>query len=141
MQNEENSPSINQLDIYDQLAENSWHLILDSIHKLRQEKKTLVEIAKILGVKNRSLISEWINGNREISRSSFANMIKYLDALGYSVHGCEVVKKTDFTKVNKEASTNIDSLKDEIKKLKKENNKLKEKLDTIKEISGKKKKK
>ncbi len=132
-----------QIDIYQQLAHKSWQIILSSINEMRENKKTLEEIAKILDVKNRSLISEWINGNRIPSTTAFVNIIKYLDLLGYKIDGTQIIKKSENnnpTSLQKDLDK-IEDLKDEIKKIKKENAKLKEKLEVIKDITSKKKKK
>ncbi len=138
--------SLSYDDMYNQLGEKAWEIILSSITSLRDNKYTLEEIAQKIDVKNRSLISEWLSGNRAPSRTAFVNIIKYLDLLDYSIQGTEIHKKEDLkegSKVykNNESEEKINELKDEIKKLKKENSKLKEKLEVIKEITGKKKKK
>ena len=50
---------------------------------MKAEGKTLQEIADAVGVKNRSLIGEWINGNREAANAPFSNLMSYLENLGF----------------------------------------------------------
>ena len=44
---------------------------------------SLQKIADMVGVGNRAVISEWINGNRKAENTSFANLMTYLERLGY----------------------------------------------------------
>ncbi len=118
------------------LAEKSWELILQSIQKLREDNRTLHEIATMLGVKNRALVSEWLSGKRELSRSGFANILNYLDVLGYAVYGDIILPKSDIPQGGSvDNGEEIEKLMEEIKRLKKENEKYKEKLEAIKDIS------
>lgn len=65
------------------VGQKAWAAILGRVRKLKAEGKTLQEIANIVGVSNRSLIGEWLNGNREAANAPFPNMMMYLENLGF----------------------------------------------------------
>lgn len=70
---------------WEKIAQAAWEAILHKIKALKEEeKKTLQEIADIMGVSNRSLVGEWLNGNRQAVNTSFANLMNYLERLGYN---------------------------------------------------------
>lgn len=71
-------------DKWEKTAQGAWEAILQKVKALKQEGRTLQEIAELVGVGNRALIGEWINGNREAVNASFANLMNYLERLGYS---------------------------------------------------------
>jgi len=62
----------------------AWDAILKKVKALKREGRTLQEIADLMGVGNRALVGEWINGNREAVNTSFSNLMNYLERLGYS---------------------------------------------------------
>lgn len=68
---------------WEQTANRAWAVILNEVRKLKASGKTLQEIADIVGVGNRSNISEWLNGNRAAANASFANLMNYLERLGF----------------------------------------------------------
>ncbi|MBZ2172165.1 helix-turn-helix transcriptional regulator [Nitratidesulfovibrio sp. SRB-5] len=72
------------MDKWNKVAQDAWQAVLAGVQALKREGKTLDEIARILGVKNRALIGEWLNKNREAANAPFPNMLRYLEALGYS---------------------------------------------------------
>lgn len=74
------------MNLYDDIAQKMWHTIIGDVTAMQEKGLTLQEIADRLGLKSRSLISEWIHGNRKAENTSFANMLKYISALGYSVY-------------------------------------------------------
>lgn len=65
------------------VGQKAWAAILGRVQALKAEGKTLQEIANIVGVSNRSLIGEWLNGNREAANAPFPNMMMYLENLGF----------------------------------------------------------
>lgn len=66
------------------IAKNAWEAILQKVRSLKDEGKTLQEIADIVGVGNRSNIGEWLKGNRAAENASFANLMLYLERLGFN---------------------------------------------------------
>ena len=62
-------------DKWEKTAQVAWEAILQKVKALKQEGRTLQEIAELVGVGNRALIGEWINGNREAVNASFANLM------------------------------------------------------------------
>lgn len=123
---------VNNKEFYDKLADEAWQSILSSVKDLKNKNHTFEEIAHTLNIKNRALVCEWVNGKREISRTAFANILYYLDILGYALHGNSIVKKTDITDTDKESNIYNDLL-EEMEALKKENKKLTAKLKELKE--------
>ncbi len=71
-------------DKWEKTAKDVWEAILAKVRALKEEGKTLQEIADLIGVGNRALVGEWINGNREAVNASFSNMMNYLERLGYN---------------------------------------------------------
>lgn len=68
---------------WDKAARMAWNAILEEVVRLyKKEAKTYQEIADIVGVGNRAVISEWIKGNRKAEKTSFANLMNYLERLG-----------------------------------------------------------
>ena len=72
------------VDKWEKTAQAAWEAILQKVKALKQEGRTLQEIADLIGVGNRALIGEWINGNREAVNASFSNLMNYLERLGYN---------------------------------------------------------
>lgn len=71
-------------DKWEKTAQAAWDAILKKVKALKQEGQTLQEIADLIGVGNRALVGEWINGNREAVNASFSNLMNYLERLGYN---------------------------------------------------------
>lgn len=71
-------------DKWEKTAQAAWKAILQKVKALKQEGRTLQEIADLIGVGNRALVGEWINGNREAANASFSNLMNYLERLGYN---------------------------------------------------------
>ncbi len=71
-------------DIWTQAAEKAWLVVLADVTKLKNEGQTLEGIAKLLGVKSRAHIGEWLNGNRTAVNSPFPSMLRYLAVLGHN---------------------------------------------------------
>ncbi len=107
-------------DRYEELADESWKIILESVNRLREENQTLQEIAELLGIKNRALVSEWINGNREIPKTAFAQVLRYLNVLGYSINGEVIQKKSDINSISHSSELEIEKYKAELIKFKSE---------------------
>lgn len=71
-------------DKWEQTAQAAWSAIFQKVNALKAEGKTLQAIADIVGVSNRSVVGEWLNGNRSAANTSFANLMNYLERLGYN---------------------------------------------------------
>lgn len=69
---------------WDMTAQKMWQTILDKVIALRGEGHTDQQIANLIGVGNRSVISEWRKGNRGAEKTSFANLMSYLERLGFN---------------------------------------------------------
>lgn len=63
-------------------ARKAWETILAKIKKMHSEGMSQQEIATLVGVGNRAVISEWLKGNRKAENTSFANLMSYLERLG-----------------------------------------------------------
>lgn len=70
------------MDRWKKTAQAAWEAILMRVKTLKEEGKTLQEIADMLGHGNRALVSEWLQGNRKAENASFSNFMNYLDGLG-----------------------------------------------------------
>ena len=70
------------MDKWEKTAAQAWLAIRSKVEAMRNEGKTLQQIADAVGVKNRSLIGEWLNGNREAANAPFPNLMSYLENLG-----------------------------------------------------------
>lgn len=70
------------MDRWKDTAQAAWEAMLVKVRDLKNEGKTLQEIADILGHGNRSLVSEWLQGNRKAENASFASFMNYLERLG-----------------------------------------------------------
>lgn len=70
------------MDKWEKIAAQAWQAILSKVQAMKAEGNTLQQIADTVGVKNRSLIGEWLNGNREAANTSFPNLMGYLENLG-----------------------------------------------------------
>ena len=68
---------------WEQTATQAWEAILSRVKDLKENGNTLQQIADIVGAKNRSLIGEWLNGNRGAANTSFPNLMNYLERLGF----------------------------------------------------------
>lgn len=75
-------PPHNSMDKWEITAAQAWQAVLSKVESMRNEGKTLQQIADTVGVKNRSLIGEWLNGNREAANAPFPNLMSYLENLG-----------------------------------------------------------
>ncbi len=71
-------------DIWTQASEKAWQTVLADVVALKNEGQTLEGIAKLLGVKSRAHIGEWLNGNRTAVNSPFPSMLRYLAVLGHA---------------------------------------------------------
>lgn len=72
------------MDKWEQTAVQAWEAILSRVKALKDDGHTLQQIADIVGAKNRSLIGEWLNGNRGAANTSFPNLMNYLEKLGFN---------------------------------------------------------
>lgn len=70
------------MDKWEKTAAQAWQAILSKVEAMRHDGQTLQQIADAVGVKNRSLIGEWLNGNREAANAPFPNLMSYLENLG-----------------------------------------------------------
>lgn len=69
---------------WNRTAQKAWKAILDKINDLKHNHGFSDEkIAGLMGVGNRSVISEWRKGNRSAENTSFANLMNYLEKLGF----------------------------------------------------------
>ena len=69
---------------WEQTATQAWEAILARVKALKENGNTLQQIADMVGAKNRSLIGEWLNGNRGAANTSFPNLMNYLERLGFN---------------------------------------------------------
>lgn len=72
------------MDKWDASATRAWEAVILQVRALREGGQTLDSIAKLLGVKNRSTISLWLDGQRQAQNTSFPTMLRYLERLGLS---------------------------------------------------------
>ncbi len=91
---------------FEELTSQAWEIILTSIQDLKDNKHTFSEIAQNLGIKNRSLVCEWLNKKRELPLASIASMLHYLDFFGYAICGNKIVKKDEIS-TSKKIEKNI----------------------------------
>lgn len=71
------------MDKWDESAAKAWTAILEKVRALDEAGETLEGIAKLLGIKNRGSISLWLSGGRKAENTSFPNMLRYLERLGF----------------------------------------------------------
>lgn len=89
------------MDKWEKTAAQAWLAIRSKVEAMRNEGKTLQQIADAVGVKNRSLIGEWLNGNREAANAPFPNLMSYLENLGidyrkiFPAVDCEATKEDE----------------------------------------------
>lgn len=70
---------------WNQTAQKAWKAILEKINDLKTSQGYSDEkIAELIGVGNRSVVSEWRKGNRSAEHTSFANLMNYLENLGFN---------------------------------------------------------
>ncbi len=132
--NQNNNDNLNK-EKFEQLTTEAWEIILESINDLKEKKHTFSDIAQILGIKNRSLVCEWLNKKRELPLSSIAAMLHYLDVFGYAIIGDTIVKKdATNTKQEKESSAVPQLSLLQIAELQKENEELRMKNRVLQEI-------
>lgn len=81
------------MDKWEQIAAQAWQAILSKVQAMKAEGKTLQQIADTVGAKNRSLIGEWLNGNREAINAPFSNLMGYLENLGIDYR--DIFPRTD----------------------------------------------
>ena len=67
---------------WENIARTMWGAIHDWAQARKDSGATLQEIANILGVRNRSVIGEWLNGNKKAEKTSFALLMTYLERAG-----------------------------------------------------------
>ena len=67
---------------WEEIGHAMWDAILDWVKTQDKNGVTYQKIAEILGIKNRSLVGEWINGNKKAEKTSFALMMTYLERAG-----------------------------------------------------------
>ena len=93
------------MDKWEQTALMAWQAILSKVQVMKSEGKTLQQIADIIGVKNRSLIGEWLNGNREAANAPFSNLMGYLERLGLDYQNFFPVRTPEIRRVSSHAPT------------------------------------
>lgn len=71
------------MDKWDESAAKAWAAILAKVRALNEAGETLEGIAKLLDIKNRGSISLWLSGGRKAENTSFPNMLRYLERLGF----------------------------------------------------------
>lgn len=74
---------LNDMEKWQKIAENAWAAILSRVESMKAEGMTLQQISDIVGTKNRTVIGEWLNGNRKAVNATFPDMMKYLENLGF----------------------------------------------------------
>lgn len=93
------------MDKWEHTALMAWQAILSRVQAMKSEGKTLQQIADIIGVKNRSLIGEWLNGNREAANAPFSNLMGYLERLGLDYQDFFPAKTPEIRRVSSHAPT------------------------------------
>lgn len=63
----------------------AWELIFKRVEAMREQGKTLAEIGRLLSV-NKSTVQRWLDDKKGGERTSFRDMLRYLDRLGISLH-------------------------------------------------------
>lgn len=77
------TPMLNSMEKWQNVAEKAWAAILSRVEAMKAEGMTLQQISDIVGTKNRTVIGEWLNGNRKAVNATFSDMMKYLENLGF----------------------------------------------------------
>ena len=67
---------------WEDIANALWGDILQWVRDQKANGRTGNSIAKQIGVKNRSHITMWLNGERKADQASFAKLMKYAEGAG-----------------------------------------------------------
>ena len=65
-----------------QIAQNLWQAVLAKVKALKAEDETLQAIADKVGVNHRSVVGEWIKGNRQAANAPMGDLMTYAERLG-----------------------------------------------------------
>lgn len=74
---------LNDMEKWQDIAEKAWAAILSRVEAMKAEGMTLQQISDIVGTNNRTVIGEWLKGNRKAVNATFSDMMKYLENLGF----------------------------------------------------------
>ena len=64
------------------VAESLWGAVLDRVKTLKAEGDTLQAIADRVGVNHRSVVGEWLKGNRQAANAAMGDLMSYAERLG-----------------------------------------------------------
>ncbi len=67
---------------WENTAKEMWEAILAHVRTLREQGCTLQDIAERIGVAHRAQISEWLSGSKRAEKTTFAQMMEYLERSG-----------------------------------------------------------
>ena len=78
-------------DPYQRAAHKAWQDIAKAVRDRVNSGALQLDIQKLLGLKSKSVISNWLKGNNTSVNASFPDMLRYLDRLGLDVNGLPTV--------------------------------------------------
>lgn len=64
------------------IANAMWIAVLEHAKRMKAEGYTLQQIADQIGVGNRSVIGEWLSGNKKAENASFSSLMTYIENIG-----------------------------------------------------------
>jgi len=64
------------------ISESLWTSVLTRVKALKAEGETLQAIADKVGVNHRSVVGEWIKGNRQAANAAMGDLMTYAERLG-----------------------------------------------------------
>ena len=67
---------------WENTAKEMWEAILAHVRSLREQGCTLQDIAERIGVAHRAQISEWLSGSKRAEKTTFAQMMEYMERAG-----------------------------------------------------------
>lgn len=73
-------------DPYQRAAYKAWQDIAQAVRDRVNSGALQLDIQKLLGLKSKSVISNWLKGNNTSVNASFPDMLRYLDRLGLDVN-------------------------------------------------------
>ena len=116
------------MDKWQQVADTMWEALLSHIRTMRSEGYTLQQIADRVGVNNKSVIGEWLNGHRKALNAPFSTIMSYMENVGldYTAFfpGSSSAKNSQADLELAKEKNRADELEKEIIKLRKEQSRI-----------------
>lgn len=92
------------------INDKAWTLVITKVNELRKQGETLESIGNLLRV-NRSTIKVWLDNSKGGERTSFRDMLRYIDKLGIQLNEVFGESLTTSASIKKEPAAQIRNLR------------------------------